>query len=83
MYADDAAIFLNPVMEEARELASLLSTFGLASGLVVNINKSACFPIRCEDLDVPPYYAVFQLSYQELPLHIPWLAVTFQKTGKG
>ena len=51
MYADDAAIFLNPVMEEVRELASLLSTFGLASGLVVNINKSACFPIRCEDLD--------------------------------
>jgi hypothetical protein len=40
-------------MEEVRELASLLSTFGLASGLVMNVNERACFPIRCEELDVP------------------------------
>ena len=39
MYADDATIFLNPVKEEVKELASLLATFGSASGLVVNMNK--------------------------------------------
>ena len=82
MYADDAAIFLNPVMEEVRELASLLSTFGLASGLVVNINKSACFPIRCEDLDVPHIMQFFNCPIKSFPCTYLGLSLHFRKLGR-
>ena len=82
MYADDAAIFLNLVMEEVRELASLLSTFGLASGLVVNINKSACFPIRCEDLDVPHIMQFFNCSIKSFPCTYLGLPLHFRKLGR-
>ena len=82
MYTDDAAIFLNPVMEEVRELASLLSTFGLASGLVVNINKSACFPIRCEDLDRPHIMQFFNYPIKSFPCTYLGLPLHFRKPGR-
>ena len=81
LYADDAAIFLNPIQEEVREVASLLATFGVVSGLCVNIAKSACYPIRCEDIDVPELMQHFNCpirsfpcTYLGLPLHFRRLA---------
>lgn len=82
MYADDAAIFLNLVMEEVRELASLLSTFGRASGLVVNVNKSACFPIRCEDLDVPQIMHFFNCPIKNFPCTYLGLPLHLRKLGR-
>jgi len=36
LYADDAAIFLNPVKEEVQVAADLLQIFAHASGLFIN-----------------------------------------------
>ena len=83
MYADDAAIFINPVMDEVRELASILLTFGLASGLVVNVNKSACFPIKCEGLDVPEIMQFFNCPIQSFPCTYLGLPLALQEAGKA
>jgi hypothetical protein len=77
MYADDAAIFLNPVKEEVQIVADTLSVFGHASGLVVNPSKSDAFPIRCEEVDLQDVLQPFgcpinsfPCKYLGLPLHI-------------
>ena len=41
LYADDAAIFLKPNKEEMQEIRQILTSFGMASGLLTNIQKSA------------------------------------------
>lgn len=52
LYADDAAIFVNPVREEIQIVANILELFGSVSGLVTNRSKSAAFPIRCDDINL-------------------------------
>lgn len=53
LYADDAAIFANPNIDEMCTIARVLKVFGDASGLLVNLEKTEIFPIRChvDDLD--------------------------------
>jgi hypothetical protein len=67
LYADDAAIFLNPIKEEVATVFDILSTFGHASGLVTNPGKSAAFPIRCEELDVRDIMQPFGCPIQSFP----------------
>ena len=52
LYADDLALFINPVKEEIAALKSILSAFGDVTGLRVNFSKSSVIPIRCDGLDV-------------------------------
>lgn len=47
MFADDVMIFIKPNDQDLQACASLLRIFGEASGLHVNLNKSAAYPIRC------------------------------------
>ncbi|WVZ85361.1 hypothetical protein U9M48_032298 [Paspalum notatum var. saurae] len=49
LYADDAAIFLNPVREELSAIKEILHAFGKASGLVTNFEKSSIHPIRFDE----------------------------------
>jgi len=44
LFADDAAIFLKPVKEDVRETLQLLTSFGIASGLLTNIQKKCSLP---------------------------------------
>lgn len=76
LYADDAAIFVNPVKQEIAVISELLKVFGHASGLVVNISKSVVYPIRCKDLDLVDIMESFTCqiksfpcTYLGLPLH--------------
>ena len=39
MYADDAAIFLNPISDEVQVVHNILAAFGSASGLITNNAK--------------------------------------------
>ena len=86
LYADDAAVFLNPVKEEVQVVADILQMFGEASGLLVNLSKCAAFPIRCQDINMtevlesfPCPVSEFPCSYLGLPLHIrPLRRVDFQ-----
>lgn len=41
MYADDAAIFLNPDREKVQAIQQILDAFGSASGLRINLSKCA------------------------------------------
>jgi hypothetical protein len=52
MYADDAAIFINPVKEDLEATKRILQAFGNFSGLHINLQKSSIHPIRCEEVDL-------------------------------
>ncbi|WVZ52900.1 hypothetical protein U9M48_003903 [Paspalum notatum var. saurae] len=67
LYADDAAIFLNPVREELAALKEILHIFGKASGLVTNFEKSSIHPIRCEEIDLDHILHHFQGSRGAFP----------------
>lgn len=76
LYADDAAIFVNPVKEEVHVIAQILDYFGHVSGLVTNRSKCAVYPIRCEEVDVSDIMEgfrcplnAFPCNYLGLPLH--------------
>jgi mannosylglycoprotein endo-beta-mannosidase len=76
LFADAAAIFLNPVGGEVQVAKNILAAFGRASGLVTNTEKSAVYPIRCEGLDLQHIMEAFQCpvgsfpcKYLGLPLH--------------
>lgn len=47
MFADDVVFFTKPNELDLHTCAMLLQTFGEASGLKLNLAKSAAFPIRC------------------------------------
>jgi hypothetical protein len=52
MYADDAAIFINPIKEDVEAVKTILVAFGTFSGLHINLQKSSVHPIRCENVDL-------------------------------
>jgi len=77
MYADDAAIFLNPISDEVQVVHNILAAFGSASGLITNNAKSTVYPIRCDGLDLQHVMEAFQCAvgsfpckYLGLPLHV-------------
>jgi mannosylglycoprotein endo-beta-mannosidase len=81
MYADDVAVFVNPVKEEIAAVAKILEIFGIASGLVINKEKCAVFPIRCDQVELEDVMEPFQCaiqafpcSYLGLPLHVRQLS---------
>lgn len=86
LYADDATIFLKPIKEEIWVISELLRSFGDASGLNVNVSKSAVFPIRCDGLNLQDIMGGFSCqiknfpcTYLGLPLHYKQLRrVDFQ-----
>lgn len=51
MYANDAALFINPKRCEMSAVKATLESFGRASGLKINASKCVAYPIRCEDLE--------------------------------
>ena len=77
MYADDAAIFINPIKEDVDAIKTILEAFGNLSGLHINLQKSSVHPIRCEDVDLDmvlsPFTGTrgtFPCKYLGLQLHI-------------
>lgn len=77
LYADDAAIFLNPSRADVDSLITLLENFGRATGLQVNLSKSSMVPIRCENIDLQDVLnnfngkrTGFPITYLGLPLTI-------------
>lgn len=52
LYADDAVVFLKPILSDIILTVNLLTLFGNASGLKTNVEKSSVFPIRCTNEEV-------------------------------
>jgi hypothetical protein len=76
LYADAAAIFINPSRDEIVAVKDILHAFGCASGLVTNLEKSSIHPIRCEYIDLvhvlQPFHGTrgnFPCRYLGLQLH--------------
>ena len=77
MYADDAAIFLNPQKEDIDVVKIILEAFSKASGLNINMDKSSIHLIRCEDIDLDQILSnfsgargTFPCRYLGLQLHV-------------
>jgi hypothetical protein len=74
MYADDTAIFINPLRDDVVTIKTILEKF---SGLHINLQKSSIHPIRCEEVDLgsllSPFTGIrgtFPCKYLGLQLHI-------------
>ena len=67
LYADDAAIFLNPIKEEVCAVAYILEIFGKASGLITNHAKCAAYPIRCDGFDLNDILEGFTCPIKSFP----------------
>lgn len=70
LYADDAAVFLRPRQEEVFKLMAILSKFGEATGLQINITK---YYVQGLDLDnilnsFAGQRTSFPMTYLGLPL---------------
>lgn len=52
LYADDAALFIKPTIDEILATKFILQIFGDASGLITNMEKTEFFPTWYEDLDL-------------------------------
>jgi hypothetical protein len=67
MYADDAAIFINPIKEDVEAVNMILTAFGTFSGLHINLQKSTIHPIRCENVDLDHVLSPFTGSRGAFP----------------
>jgi hypothetical protein len=82
LYADDAAVFLNPVREEVDVLMEIMHKFREAMGLRINVQKSIVVLIRCSQVNLDDVLqnfagarAAFPISYLGLPITVTRLRV--------
>ena len=67
LYADDAAVFANPIKEDINLIKEVFEVFGEASGLKINLAKSAVYPIRCDGIDLQEVLADFRCNVLSFP----------------
>ena len=75
LYADDTAIFINPIESELQTTTQIILNFGEASGLRTNFQKSMVLSISCDHIDLNTILqgflaiqASFPIKYLGLPL---------------
>jgi hypothetical protein len=75
LYADDVAVFIKPNLSELKAIIHIMSIFAEALGLHTNLEKTECYPIQCDGLDISfptssnISIAQFPCKYLGLPLH--------------
>lgn len=79
LYADDAALFVNPIRGDIVAIWEILCCFGKASGLHVNLTKCVAYPIRCEGLNIQDILAPFGGGLGELPCKYLGLPLNVRK----
>jgi hypothetical protein len=52
LYANDAAVFLNPVRQEVDLVMAIMQRFDEATGLCINVSKTSVAPIQCPGIDL-------------------------------
>jgi len=83
LFADDAAIFLNPITDEVQVVRNILDAFATVSGLTTNTTKSAAYPVKCEDLDLQHIMEPFQCPIKKISLHLSWFALACKTSEKS
>jgi hypothetical protein len=82
LYADGAAVFINPTAQDLQATRFILQLFADASGLSTNLEKIELYPIRCQGLNpqelLETNQSLFQFpcTYLGLPLHYKKLPKT-------
>lgn len=79
MYADDAALFLNPRRHEVAATQRILRRFGDISGLMVNLEKCVAYKIKCNDTDHAQTLVDFGGSEGSLPCKYLGLPLSTRK----
>jgi hypothetical protein len=79
MYADDAAVFINPIKEEIQTVGGILDLFGRVSGLITNRGKCAVFPIRCDNMVLSDVMEGFQCQVKDFPCTYLGLPLHFRQ----
>jgi hypothetical protein len=52
LYADDAALFVNPTRQDVDSVLEIMMHFDKATGLCMNMTKSSVLPIRCGQVNL-------------------------------
>jgi hypothetical protein len=79
MYADDTAVFVNPVREEIQVVAQILTIFGNASGLITSMGKCVVYPIRCVGINLDEVMEGFQCPIKSFPCNYLGLPLHFRQ----
>jgi hypothetical protein len=83
LYADDAAVFINPVREEVDLLMGIMRKFGDATDLRINMSKSTVVPIRCSVVNLDEVLQNFSGDRAALPITYLGLPITVNKVKMG
>jgi hypothetical protein len=80
---DDVAIFINPVQSDVDTVMAILSHFGAATSLKINVSKSSVVAICCSQINLDEVLsnfsgqrASFPISYLGLPITLGRLKIT-------
>jgi hypothetical protein len=76
LYANDVAVFMNPVKSYIDVIMEILHNFGEATGLRINLDKSTVAPIRCAQVNLDELLQVFQDSIVSFPMKYLGLPIT-------
>lgn len=68
LYADDAALFIQPSISEVHAVKALLLIFGHATGLRANFSKTSISPINCKGIDLQMILQDFQCPVKPFPI---------------
>lgn len=82
-YADDVALFINPLSRDAQMIKLILTLFGQVTGLVTNLSESVALPIRCQGHDLQHIMRPLGIPLGTFPatyLGMPLLLRTLRKT---
>lgn len=82
LYADDAAIFLNPIKEDVTTIATILDVFGQVSGLITNRAKCAAYPIKCGELNLTEIMEGFSCPVRDFPCTYLGLPLHYRKLNR-
>jgi hypothetical protein len=76
LYVDDALLFVNPTRLDVDNTLEIMTRFGKAMGLCMNMTKSAVLLIRCGDLNLEEVLQNFDGERASFPMHYLGLPIT-------
>ncbi|XP_073363559.1 uncharacterized protein [Aegilops tauschii subsp. strangulata] len=79
IFADDVMLFLKASMEDMQRCGMMLETFGVFSGLRVNMRKSTVIPVRCSQDQIEGIVATLGCALGSFPCKYLGLPLTLRK----
>ncbi|XP_073363209.1 uncharacterized protein [Aegilops tauschii subsp. strangulata] len=79
IFADNVALFVKPILMDLAVCQCIFELFGEASGLRINMNKSAALPIRCTKEDITMVCTQLGCPLGSFPIKYLGLPLSLQK----